>query len=331
VAPAAALASRAIIAYDRNMSWDQRIAIGLVTVVAFGFGLVAGRWSRAASRPGTHVSAVARADGSADPRPAPPSVAARPTAPPAAAAAPVEPQRTAALAAEAQPLAPVSASPAATPARNVPPAAAADDAAAVASLPGDERASVLRIEPRVAERTPPAQHAPPPAGAGDATSETPPSDARVASAPRAAALAAPAADLDGWWEITNEVDGAKRGDRDARVAYRVQLQQDGDRVTGRGFKSRRQDRAIAVGQRTPISISGKIDGASVDAEIVERSARRPRTGRLRWTVTRGGETLSGRFASSTGETGSSVAVKADRPDDEQTEPAPARRHRRGTR
>jgi hypothetical protein len=313
------------------MSWEQRIAIALVTVVAFGVGIAAGRWSRAASRAPLHAGAVARASGPADPRPLP-SGAARPTDAPSRNAAAPGPVPTAAPAADSPPLALATSSPAATPPRNVPPAAAVDDATTVANVPGDERATVLRIEPRVADRQPPAaRNAAAPGAPERGEPEEPASDARVAApAPQLDALVAPAVDLDGWWEITNEIEGAERGDRDARVGYRVQLQQDGARVTGRGFKSRRQNRAIAAGLRTPISISGRIDGASIDVELVERSARRPRTGRLHWTVVRGGETLSGRFANSTGATGSSVAVKADRPD-EQPEPASGRRSRRRTR
>ena len=116
-----------------------------------------------------------------------------------------------------------------------------------------------------------------------------------------------APDLSGWWEVTNTIQSTNHpAYQGLRLTYRVQLEQDGNRVTGRGQKWAEDGSAVSAAARSPISIVGRIAGGQVILAFTERGARRPTNGSFSWIVSPGG--LHGSFTSTAAATsGGSVA------------------------
>jgi penicillin-binding protein 1A len=124
---------------------------------------------------------------------------------------------------------------------------------------------------------------------------------------------ASADDLSGWWELTNRIDetnyDAYRG---LRLGYRLHLEQDGDRLTGRGQKWSEDGHGLSAGARTPITVRGTVHGQSVLLEFTEHGARRPTGGVFEWRLNPDGTTLRGSFTSSAAATrGLSIARRLD--------------------
>jgi penicillin-binding protein 1A len=121
--------------------------------------------------------------------------------------------------------------------------------------------------------------------------------------------AAPASDLSGWWELTNRIDETNYQQyKGLRLGYRIQLEQDGNRITGRGQKWTEDGRS--VGARTPISVSGTIDGRTVTLNFTEHGARRSTSGGFSWTLSADRTALRGSFWSTAADTrGRSTAVR----------------------
>jgi penicillin-binding protein 1A len=119
----------------------------------------------------------------------------------------------------------------------------------------------------------------------------------------------PAADLSGWWELTNRIQDTNYKDYiGLRLGYRIQLEQDGNRITGRGQKWTEDGRSIPGSGRTPIRVSGTIDGDKITLEFTEQGARRSSTGGFRLTLSADRRTLRGSFWSNVaGTNGSTLA------------------------
>lgn len=117
------------------------------------------------------------------------------------------------------------------------------------------------------------------------------------------------ADLSGWWEVTNTIQSTNYAAyRGLRLTYRVQLEQDGDRITGRGQKWAEDGSPVSAGARSPISVTGRIEGNRVILEFTERGARRSTTGSFSWILAPDGRALRGSFESTAADTsGGSVA------------------------
>jgi penicillin-binding protein 1A len=118
-------------------------------------------------------------------------------------------------------------------------------------------------------------------------------------------------DLSGWWELTNTIQSTNYSAyQGLRLGYRVQLEQDGDRITGRGQKWSESGRPVSAGARSPIIVSGRIDGRHVTLQYTERGARRSTSGSFSFTLSPDGSALRGSFSSTAAAaSGGSVARK----------------------
>jgi penicillin-binding protein 1A len=120
---------------------------------------------------------------------------------------------------------------------------------------------------------------------------------------------AASADLSGWWEMTNTIRSTNYEDyKGLRLTYRIQLEQDGDRISGRGQKWTENGRTLAGSARTPLVISGEVNGRNVTLKFTERGTRRTTSGGFSWQLSADRTTLRGTFWSTAAETrGSSLA------------------------
>jgi hypothetical protein len=83
------------------------------------------------------------------------------------------------------------------------------------------------------------------------------------------------------------------GYRGLSLGYSLTLRQDGSRVTGTGVKV--TENGSPVGTRTPISVSGRIEGSSVVLSFTEQGAARRSAGTFRWRLSPDGSRLAGSF------------------------------------
>lgn len=103
--------------------------------------------------------------------------------------------------------------------------------------------------------------------------------------------------LSGTWSLVNRIDGSNYpAFANLTLEYRLQLQQQGDRVTGRGQKWSENGRAIAPRSRTPIDLEGTLDGRRLELRFTEQGRRRATAGTLVMQVSEDGS-MRGRFVS----------------------------------
>lgn len=116
-------------------------------------------------------------------------------------------------------------------------------------------------------------------------------------------------DLSGWWEMTNTIQSTNYPDyKGLRLGYRVQLEQDGGRIVGRGQKWSENGRTLPASARTPLSVTGTVDGRNINLEFTERGAKRTTNGSFSWTLSADRTALRGTFRSTAADTsGSSLA------------------------
>jgi eukaryotic-like serine/threonine-protein kinase len=105
-------------------------------------------------------------------------------------------------------------------------------------------------------------------------------------------------DFNGRWDLVHEVQVSRLSSyAGLRLGYRVTLQQEGDRVYGRGRKLSENGVLLPEDRRTPIFVDGHIEGGYVVLNFVEHGAQRSSTGTIRWPVNPGAGALQGRFSS----------------------------------
>jgi hypothetical protein len=105
-------------------------------------------------------------------------------------------------------------------------------------------------------------------------------------------------DLGGRWELTNEVESTSHPAFEGlRVGYRLRLRQEGSRITGTGEKISENGVLILPSQRTPISVTGTVEGSQVVLRFTEQGAERASAGVFRWRLSPDGSSLEGRFSS----------------------------------
>jgi 1A family penicillin-binding protein len=110
-------------------------------------------------------------------------------------------------------------------------------------------------------------------------------------------------DLSGWWEITNQIESTSYpAYQGLRLTYRVHFEQEGDRLVGKGVKSRENGRSIPASAQTPITLSGTLEGRTARILFTEHGLRRTTQGSFRFKVAPTGETLAGTFASGAADT-----------------------------
>jgi penicillin-binding protein 1A len=116
-------------------------------------------------------------------------------------------------------------------------------------------------------------------------------------------------DLTGWWDITNEIESTSYPPYEGlRLGYRVHIEQRGDRLLGQGVKVSENGRPLGGRARTPITLSGSVDGDTAHIVFSERGLRRTTAGSLRWRLSTRSDTLRGVFASGAADTsGPSIA------------------------
>jgi penicillin-binding protein 1A len=178
---------------------------------------------------------------------------------------------------------------ASTPARTTPP----EKTAVPAKTPAPPRQPAVT---QVAKSTAPSPRAAKPAKAANAKAQS-----RPAATAETAERFAP--HLGGWWEITNQIQSTNYSAyQGLRLTYRVHLEQEGDRLVGRGVKTRENGRPITASAQTPITLSGTLDGRTARLLFTERGLRRTTQGSFRFKVSPKGDTLAGSFASSAADT-----------------------------
>jgi ActR/RegA family two-component response regulator len=117
-------------------------------------------------------------------------------------------------------------------------------------------------------------------------------------------------DLTGSWAMTNQVQASRyRPYQGLRIGYRLQLRQDGNRVSGDGQKWLENGRAIPRASRTPINVAGVVEGRRLALTFSERGRRRPSRGTFDLEMSSDG-VLRGMFESDVAASrGSSVAQR----------------------
>ena len=134
------------------------------------------------------------------------------------------------------------------------------------------------------------------------------------AAPRTAPSAPSAPDapnapgLTGSWSLTTRIEATDyEAFNNMNLGYRIQLRQEGDRITGSGLKWMENGKAIPDRSRTPIEIEGIRRGDRLELRFTERGSLRTSTGTFVMDVGTDG-TLRGQFAStSANSSGSSIA------------------------
>ena len=101
-------------------------------------------------------------------------------------------------------------------------------------------------------------------------------------------------DVSGQWDLSNRVVSTDyEGFRGLNLGYRLTLRQDGSRITGSGVKV--TENGTPVGNRTPITVSGRIEGSAVVLTFTEQGATRTSAGTFRWQLSPDGSSLRGSF------------------------------------
>jgi penicillin-binding protein 1A len=121
--------------------------------------------------------------------------------------------------------------------------------------------------------------------------------------------ASAASDLSGWWEMTNTIQSTNyQAFKGLRLGYRIKLEQEGDRIVGRGQKWTENGRTLSSSARTPITVTGTIDGREVKLTFTEQGTRRSVNGGFSWTLSGDRTALRGSFWSNAADTsGKSLA------------------------
>ena len=101
-------------------------------------------------------------------------------------------------------------------------------------------------------------------------------------------------DVSGQWDLSNRVVSTDyEGFRGLNLGYRITLRQDGSRITGSGVKV--SENGTPAGNRTPITVSGRIEGSMVVLTFSEQGATRTSSGTFRWRLSPDGSSLRGSF------------------------------------
>ena len=108
----------------------------------------------------------------------------------------------------------------------------------------------------------------------------------------------PSINLNGEWKIINIVDSTSYPlYQDMQLGYRIFLQQDGKKITGKGEKCWENGKEIPSTAHSLIVIEGTLDGMILTATFTEEGARRITSGSFIWTVSPDGRMLKGSFTS----------------------------------
>jgi serine/threonine protein kinase len=118
-----------------------------------------------------------------------------------------------------------------------------------------------------------------------------------------------ASDVSGRWELTLVERSSEESGSPRRGGYRLLLQQEGDRVVGRGYKLSENGVAVPDEQRSAIEVEGHVEGTNLVLTFVERGGGSHNSGSIRWAIAPDGRALSGRFASDAGQGGGASVAR----------------------
>ena len=137
-----------------------------------------------------------------------------------------------------------------------------------------------------------------------------PEERTVAAGDEVGSERAPAgSDVSGRWELTLVERSSQDAGAPRRGGYRLLLQQEGDRVVGRGFKLSENGVAVSEEERTAIEVEGHVEGTNLVLTYVERGGGAYNSGSMRWAIAPDGRGLSGRFAADVGQGGGASVAR----------------------
>jgi hypothetical protein len=120
----------------------------------------------------------------------------------------------------------------------------------------------------------------------------------MATAQRAQSPDPDVQDLTGEWHIINTVDKtAYKSFQNLQIGFRLKIEQKGRDFTARGEKISENGRNLPARSRTPIHVTGSIDGDKVVATFIEEGSMRRTNGRFDWRLQNEHDALTGTFIS----------------------------------
>ena len=124
-----------------------------------------------------------------------------------------------------------------------------------------------------------------------------------------AAREAKVQDLTGDWHIINTVQKtAYKSYDNMQVGFRLKINQHGKQFTAKGEKFSENGQTLPAAGRTPIQLTGSIEGDKVVATFVEDGRMRRTNGRFVWRVQNGGDGLAGTFVTTAAKSSGKSAV-----------------------
>jgi len=116
-------------------------------------------------------------------------------------------------------------------------------------------------------------------------------------------------DLTGEWRVINTVQTtAYKSFDNMKVGFRLKINQQGKEFTGKGEKFSENGQTLSAANRTPIHVTGSIDGDKVVATFVEDGRMRRTNGRFVWKLKNRGDELAGTFVSTAANSSGRSAV-----------------------
>lgn len=117
----------------------------------------------------------------------------------------------------------------------------------------------------------------------------------------------PVQDLSGEWRVINTVEKtAYKSFDNLQVGFNLKIDQNGNEFTASGEKFSENGHMLPATSRTPIRVTGSIDGDRVVATFVEEGKVRKTNGRFEWTLQNDG--LAGTFVSNAAKSSGKSAV-----------------------
>lgn len=115
-------------------------------------------------------------------------------------------------------------------------------------------------------------------------------------------------DLTGEWHVINTVQStAHKSFDNMKVGFRLKINQQGKAFTAKGEKFSENGQTLPAANRTPIHVTGSIDGDNVVATFVEDGRMRKTNGRFVWKL-QNGDHLAGTFVSTAANSSGRSAV-----------------------
>lgn len=114
-------------------------------------------------------------------------------------------------------------------------------------------------------------------------------------------------DLSGEWQVINTVQKTRFKPYDKmQVGFRLKINQQGKQFTAKGEKFSENGQTLPAASRTPIQLTGSIEGNKVVATFIEDGRMRRTNGRFVWRVQNDG--LAGTFVSTAANSSGKSAV-----------------------